>query len=70
MLFGSPPGDEMFSDSYGMREVQDGFFYEVDGKVSCASESAGKGLSAASVAAQTVYRWCFRFARTLWLGLW
>lgn len=26
-------GDEMFADSYPMREIQDGFFYEVDGKV-------------------------------------
>ncbi|CAL5219025.1 g783 [Coccomyxa viridis] len=25
-------GDEMFADSYPMREIQDGFFYEVDGK--------------------------------------
>ncbi|KAK9825472.1 hypothetical protein WJX81_007211 [Elliptochloris bilobata] len=24
-------GDEMFADSYPMREVEDGFFYEVDG---------------------------------------
>lgn len=23
----------MFADSYPMREIQDGFFYEVDGKV-------------------------------------
>ena len=27
------PGDEMFADSYPMREVEDGFFFEVDGKV-------------------------------------
>jgi hypothetical protein len=26
-------GDEMFADSYPMREVEDGFFWEVDGKV-------------------------------------
>ena len=31
MLFTA--GDEMFADSYPMREIQDGFFYEVDGKV-------------------------------------
>ena len=29
----SDAGDEMFADSYPMREIQDGFFYEVDGKV-------------------------------------
>lgn len=29
-------GDEMFADSYPMREIQDGFFYEVDGKVGVA----------------------------------
>lgn len=28
-----PTGDEMFADSYPMREVEDGFFFEVDGKV-------------------------------------
>lgn len=27
-------GDEMFADSYPMREIEDGFFYEVDGSVS------------------------------------
>jgi len=27
-------GDEMFADSYPMREVEDGFFFEVDGSVS------------------------------------
>lgn len=27
-------GDEMFSDSFEFRESEDGFFYEVDGKVS------------------------------------
>ena len=31
-MFGA--GDEMFADSYPMREVEDGFFYEVDGTVS------------------------------------
>ncbi|KAK9820394.1 hypothetical protein WJX72_009903 [[Myrmecia] bisecta] len=25
-------GDEMFSDSYPVREIEDGFFFEVDGK--------------------------------------
>lgn len=27
-------GDEMFSDAFKYREIQDGFFYEVEGKVS------------------------------------
>ena len=27
-------GDEMFADSYPMREIEDGFFFEVDGSVS------------------------------------
>ena len=30
-------GDEMFADSYPMREVEDGFFWEVDGKVICSA---------------------------------
>ena len=29
----------MFADSYPMREIQDGFFYEVDGKVCGANGS-------------------------------
>ena len=30
---GDDAGDEMFADSYPMREVEDGFFFEVDGSV-------------------------------------
>ena len=30
-------GDEMFSDSFDYTEVEDGFFYKVDGKVRAAS---------------------------------
>ena len=33
LIYSFDTGDEMFADSYPMREIQDGFFYEVDGKV-------------------------------------
>lgn len=29
-----PSGDEMIADSYEMNEVEDGFFFEVEGSVS------------------------------------
>ena len=29
-----PPGDEMFSDAFRIKEVEGGFLYEVEGKVS------------------------------------
>lgn len=30
-------GDEMIADSYEMKEVEDGFFFEVEGSVSSAT---------------------------------
>lgn len=32
MMLGTT-GDELISDSFDMKEVEDGFFYEVEGKV-------------------------------------
>ena len=37
MLADTAVGDEMIADSYEMKEVEDGFFFEVEGSVSSAT---------------------------------
>ncbi|XP_008327101.1 translationally-controlled tumor protein homolog [Cynoglossus semilaevis] len=45
-------GDEMFSDAFKYREIQDGFFYEVEGKTETRKEGFDDSLIGANPSAE------------------
>ena len=53
-------GDEMFADSYPMREIEDGFFYEVDGSVSIFTPAPSPLFGAARCVQRFMLQQCWQ----------